>query len=169
MLINRLRLLIRNSLRQLIRNTMIKLCVGVPVIAFVQLMEELKKSIQEMMKQLLPQVVYGVLATLAFQAMQALMSVLKSIVMDIIEVLGAITDFLYEAFMVWLRVVATLFLVVTLIGSFIAAIVALFLILSPLPGDELLMGSLSAALLLIVAPLLWSFITNDQGSSPELA
>ncbi len=171
MLINQLRIAIRNALRQMIREVLISLCVGVPVVTLVQLLNELKKKMKEMTEQMLPELATAVLATLAVQAMASILATLRQIITNalrsVLDVLGIIGDFLYEALMVVLRILAIVLIAIMVIGVIVLALLALAAALDPVPGDEVALGGLTVALAALI-PVVWSFVLNGpEEGNPE--
>ncbi len=169
-LINRLRLAIRSVLRETIRESLIALCVGVPVVTFVQLMNELKKLMKEMAERMLPELATAVLAALAVEAMAAMLGILQQIVVNtvgaILEFLGVVGEFILDILMGVLRVLAILLIAVMIIGVIVLALAALITAFDPVPGDEVALGGLAAALATLI-PIVWSFVLNGPEGGPE--
>ncbi len=162
-LINELRLAIRNALRQMIQDALAALCVGLPVVTFVQLMDELQKRIKQMSQQLIPVLATVIMVQLAQQAMMAFLRILGLAILQIArslrEFLSWFAELLIDFLIIIAKILAVLFIALMIVGVIVLAIITIAAALDPVPGDEIAIGAATAALARLI-PVVWSFVVN---------
>ncbi|WP_020598762.1 DUF4157 domain-containing protein [Spirosoma panaciterrae] len=156
-LLNDMRIALRNMLRGLVQEALAALCIGAPVVTFVQLMEELERRIRAMSRELIPVMVAAAAMQIVGEMMMALLQAAGQVMSDMIQALGEflgwVLDMLISIIEIVLRIVLALVVALLALGVFILAIIAIF---DPVPGDETLLGAI-ALLLARLVPLILGF------------
>jgi len=149
--VNELRVRLRNVLADMVRDTLVRLCVGVPVVTLVQLLSELEEQIRLRARQLMPAV-----ATAVALAMVA--EVAELIRKAIADVANAV-----------LRVLALIALVLLAVAIIVVGIILLIALVDPIPGDEVAIGAAEAFLIQLLRSLAGFVFAAAESSVPPAA
>jgi hypothetical protein len=147
-LMNELRVRLRNVLADMIRDTLATLCVGVPAVALVQLLDALRDEIKRRMRQMLPAV-----ATAVAVAMVA-------------EVVDMIQQAVADAANAVLRVLAVIGLVLLAVAIVVVGIIFLISLIDPVPGDEVAVGAGEAFLIQLFRSLAQFVFAAAESGTP---
>ena len=145
--VNELRTRLRDTLADLIRDTLVRLCIGAPVVTLVQLLDALEEQIRRQARQLVPVVATAV----ALAMVSEVVAMIRQAVADVTNVI--------------LRVLAVIALVVLAVAIVVAGIILLLSIIDPVPGDEVAVGAAEAFLIQLLRSLAsFAFAAAETGT-----
>lgn len=147
-MINELRTRLRNALADIIRDTLVRLCIGVPVVTLVQLLNALEEELRRQARQLIP-----VVATAVAIAMVA-------------EVAQMIREAVEEIANVVLRVLAVIALVVLAVAIIVVGVIFIISLIDPVPGDEVAVGAAEAFLIGLLRSLSGFIFASAVSGAP---
>jgi hypothetical protein len=160
-----LRRLLRSALARLVREALLALCVGVPVVTLVELLDRLKQALRDAMQELVPVAITAVAVQLARVLAAEFNAMLAQLVAALSSALGVIGEFLASLGAILLRALAAIAWLLLCLGVLVVAVLALAAIFTPVPGDELALGAGALAMAALV-PVLGRFILT--GSTEEV-
>jgi hypothetical protein len=162
-----LRRLLRSALARLVREALLALCVGVPVVTLVELLDRLKQALRDAMQDLVPVAVTAVAVQLARLLAAELNAMLVQLVAALSSALGVIGEFLAGLGEILLRALAAIAWVLLCLGVLVVAVLAIAALFTPVPGDEMALGAGALALAALV-PVLGRFIlTGSTEEAPD--
>ncbi|HEX8337725.1 MAG TPA: hypothetical protein VF621_13405, partial [Pyrinomonadaceae bacterium] len=161
LIVAQLRTLLRNSLAGMIREALAALCVGVPAVSLVELMDRLRQSFRDTARTLVPVAVAAVTAQIVQAITAELAAMVASMMAALSNALGVLGDILNAVGEILLRALAAIGVLLLVVGVIVLAIGAFALIFDPAPGDEVAVAAAATALARLI-PTLGGFVLNGR-------
>jgi ABC-type multidrug transport system fused ATPase/permease subunit len=167
MIINELRVRLRNVLADAVRETLLALCVGAPAVSIVQLLDQLEQTLRQRARQLIPVVVTAVAAQLASMMLAELQAVLTQMAQAIGRALSALGEVLAVIGEGILRALAAIAIALVIVGALVLFVLALIALFDPAPGDEVALAAAGIFLLGLIPALGRYVATGNTAKQPE--
>lgn len=160
-MVNELRVQLRNALTDIIKEALLALCVGVPAVTIVELLDKLRELLKSKARMLIPVVVTVVASQLVATLLNDVAAMLQSLVSALGKALSAIGSVLAVIGEIVLRALAVVAILLLIVGALILGVLALIALFDPVPGDEVALGA--AALVLVgLIPVLGRFVATGS-------